>query len=234
MDGADGRARPAGLAERIQAALSHSPVFAVLSQQRRERLAASGALVRLAPGSPLFITGDDADAAFVILVGDVEIVCPAEDGRDVWLATLGPGGLVGEMGVLDGGPRSADVRALSRVELWRIGRGAVIEILRQEPSAAMELLALMTRRLRMTDMLVQQTALLDLGSRLARLLLERGQGAVTLSQGEMARLIGASREGVNRKLAAWRAEGWIDIGPFGVKVLDRTALSVSVGRIASV
>lgn len=234
MDQADGAAPISGLADRIQAALSRNPVFAVLSPERRRRLGASGALVRLAPASPLFMTGDEADAAFVILVGDVEIVCPAEDGRDVWLATLGPGSLVGEMGVLDGGPRSADVRAVSRVELWRIGRAAVIETLREEPSAAMELLALITRRLRTTDLLVQQTALLDLGSRLAGLLLDKGQGAVALSQGEMARLIGASREGVNRKLAAWRAEGWVDIGSFGVKLLDREALSVSVGRVPSV
>ncbi|HZL00989.1 MAG TPA: Crp/Fnr family transcriptional regulator [Caulobacteraceae bacterium] len=230
MDQTVGMVPKAGLPERVLAALSRNPVFAVLSRERRERLSARGTLVRLAPGGPLFVTGDEADAAFVILVGDVEIVSPAGDGRDVCLATLGPGALVGEMGVLDGGARSADVRALSRVELWRIGRAAVIEILREEPSAAMELLALLARRLRTTDVLVRETALLDLGSRLAGLLLERERGAVALAQGEMARLIGASREGVNRKLAAWRGEGWIDIGPFGVKLLDRAALSASVCR----
>jgi len=219
---------------RVEAALARNPVFAVLSQECRARLATSGALVSLDAGAPLFITGDTADAAYVVLLGEVEIVAPAEDGRDVWLAVLGPGELVGEMGVLDGGARSADVRAVSRAELWRLARHSVIETLRDEPSAALELLALMAQRLRVTDLLLQETALMDLGARLARLLLERTKGAVSLSQSEMARLIGASREGVNRKLAAWRALGWVDIGPFGVKLVDRGALAASVGRIPAV
>ena len=93
---------------------------------------------------------------------------------------------------------------------------------------------MMARRLRMTDLLLQEMALLDLGGRLARLLLEADGPTVALSQGEMARLIGASRERVNRKLAQWRAEGWIDVGVYGVKVLNRASLASSASPVPAV
>ena len=218
----------------IAAALARNPVFAVLSEDRRRYLAKAGAPIRMEPGAQLFLAGDEADAVYVVLSGEVDISVRTEDGRDVWLAKLGAGALVGEMGVLDGGARSADVRAVPRTELWRIGRHAVIETLREEPSSALELLAMMARRLRMTDLLLQEMALLDLGGRLARLLLEADGPTVALSQGEMARLIGASRERVNRKLAQWRAEGWIDVGVYGVKVLNRASLASSASPVPAV
>lgn len=230
--------RPAGTPTRrgadLAAALARNPVFAVLPEERRLQLVASGAPARLEPGQALFRTGDQADAVYVVLSGEVDVAAPGPDGREVWLAKLGAGSLVGEMGVLDGGPRSADVCAVPRTELWRIGRRAVIDTLEAEPSAALELMAMMARRLRMTDMLLQETALMDLGGRLARLLLEAQGATVALSQGEMARLIGASRERVNRKLAGWRAKGWIEVGAYGVKVLDRLALAGTASSVPAV
>ncbi len=220
--------------EDIVVSLARNPVFAALSEERRRFLAGAGAPIQLDPGAPLFLAGDEADAVFVVLSGEVDIAVPTEDGRDFGLAKLGAGALVGEMGVLDGGARSADVRAGPRTKLWRIGRVQVLQALREEPSSALQLLAMLAQRLRTTDMLLQETALLDLGGRLARLLLEAEGAPVTLSQSEMARLIGASRERVNRKLAAWRAQGWIGIGGYGVKVLDRPALSVAASPMPTV
>jgi CRP-like cAMP-binding protein len=201
-------------------------MLAVLPEERLRALVAAGSAVRLEPGAQLFQEGDGADAVFVVISGEMDVGVTGEDGRDVWLARLGPGALIGEMGVLDGGPRSADVHAVRRSVLWRIGRGHVLHMLREEPSSALELLAMMAARLRTADVLVRETALLGLGGRLARLLLESESAAVTLSQGEMARLIGASRERVNRKLAAWRADGWVEVGTFGVKVVNRRALEL--------
>lgn len=223
--GGDAQASPA--TRDIAAAMARNPVFAVLPEERRRQLAASGAPLRLDAGASLFRVGDEAGAVYVILAGEVEVAAPGQDGREVWLARIGAGSLVGEMGVLDGGSRSADVRAATRTELWRISRRAVMDILREEPSSGLALLAMMAQRLRTADALLQERTLLDLGGRLARLLLESQGNVVALPQGEMARLIGASRERVNRKLAAWRSEGWIDIGAYGVKLLDREALAAA-------
>jgi CRP-like cAMP-binding protein len=224
VDHPSGPAAPFRRPEDLADALARNPVFGVLFEARRRELALSGTPVRLEPGQALFRTGDEADAVYVVLTGELDVAVPGPDGREVWLAKLGAGALVGEMGVLDGGPRSADVCAVPRTELWRIGRRAVLDTLRDEPSSGLELLAMMARRLRLTDVLLQETALMDLGGRLARLLLEAPGPTIALSQGEMARLIGASRERVNRKLSGWRAKGWIELGPYGVKVLDRGAL----------
>ena len=220
-----GDARAPHATRDIAALIARNPFFAVLPEARRQQLVANGAPMRMEPGADLFRVGDESEAMYVILTGEVEVAVPGQDGKDVWLARIGAGSLVGEMGVLDGGPRSADVRASSRTELWRIGRRAVIDILREEPSSGLALLAMMTQRLRMADALLQERALLDLGGRLARLLLESQGAVIALPQGEMARLIGASRERVNRKLAAWRSEGWIDVGAYGVKLLNRQALA---------
>ncbi len=170
----------------------------------------------------------EADALFVVLTGEVEVAVSTEEGRDVWLAKLGAGSVVGEMGVLDGGSRSAGVRAAPRTELWRIGRRAVIDTLCEEPTLGTRAVrTMMARRLRATDILLQNTALLDLGARLARLLLETEERGGRPVPGGIARLIGASRERVNRKLAAWRSEGWIDVGAYGVKLLNREALAAA-------
>lgn len=218
----------------IAATMARNPVFAVLPEARRNQLAAGGTPMRLEAGASLFRVGDGSEAVYVVLAGEVEVAVPGLDGRDVWLARIGAGSLVGEMGVLDGGPRSADVRAGPRTELWRIGRRAVMDVLREEPASGLALLAMMAQRLRMADALLQERALLDLGGRLARLLLESQGGVLALSQGEMARLIGASRERVNRKLAAWRSEGWIDVGAYGVKLLNRQALATAARPTPSV
>ncbi len=98
--------------ETIVAALARNPVFAVLSDSRQRYLANAGAPVRLEPGAALFLAGDVAEALYVVLTGELDIAVSTRDGRDVWLAKLGAGALVGEMGVLDGGPRSADARAV--------------------------------------------------------------------------------------------------------------------------
>lgn len=232
--GHGGEARVSQTARDIATTMARNPVFAVLPEARRRELALRGTLMRLDVGATLFRIGEESDAVYVILSGQIEVAVPVADGREVWLARIGPGSLVGEMGVLDGGPRSADVRAGTRAELWRISRGSVMDILRAEPSSGLALLAIMAERLRRADALVQETALVDLGGRLARLLLESQGTTVSLSQGEMARLIGASRERVNRKLATWRSEGWIDVGAFGVRLLDRQALAAAARPIPAV
>jgi CRP/FNR family cyclic AMP-dependent transcriptional regulator len=205
--------------------LARNTVFKVLSQQRRMTLAERGLCVLLNPGDKLFNRGDESDAAYAIIIGEVEVSIPGLDGREVYLARLGAGTVLGEMGVLDGSPRSADARATRKCELWRIDRALVTEALTAEPTAALALLGLMARRLRDTDELVERTASMDLGKRLARLLLEEGaKGKITYNQSDIAHLVGATREAVNRKLARWRKSGWVELNNTGLHIRDRAAL----------
>src|SRR5204862_5462067 len=110
-------------------------VFAVLSPERRKALADSGVPIQLAKGDGVFKRGDASDAAYAIITGEVEVTVDGLDGRSVFLARLGAGTVLGEMGILDGSPRSADAHATRRTELWRIDRKLVTDAMMAEPGA---------------------------------------------------------------------------------------------------
>lgn len=223
------------MSSKVGDTLARNGVFAVLSAARRRMLADSGTPVQLSKDDGIFRRGDTSDAAYAIISGEVEVTVDGLDGRSVFLARLGAGTVLGEMGVLDGAPRSADAKATRRTELWRIDRQMVTDALMAEPGAALALLGVMARRLRDTDALVERTSSMDLGKRLARLLLdESATGRIIYSQSDMAHLIGASREAVNRKLARWRKAKWVELNHTGLHVLDRPALLALCRRKAAV
>jgi CRP-like cAMP-binding protein len=206
------------------AALARSPVFAELSEQARLRLAARGAFVSLGAGERLCAAGDAADAAYVVTAGELEIVLARPDGGDVWLARAGVGDVVGDIALLDGGVRSADMTAVTNLRLLRLGREAVLEALAAEPAAALALLAHLARLLRETNRRVEAAAALDLDARLAQVLLSAPSGLTPKSQSEIARFVGAARESVNRRLARWRKAGMVAVTASGVRVLDAERL----------
>jgi CRP/FNR family transcriptional regulator, cyclic AMP receptor protein len=216
----------------VEAALAKAELMAALSDAGRARLAKAGSQVSVDPGALLFSKGDKGDALYVLLEGEVEIRTSNEAGRDVRIAALKPHALIGEMAVLDGGKRSADVAAIRRSRLLRISRDQALAALESEPKALLNLLAEMSRRLRAADAALEDARLLDLGGRLAqRLLEEAGDGStITLTQTELARRIGASREKVNRKLHEWAEEGWVKLSRAGVKIVDRDELAALLAR----
>ena len=208
--------------------LGTSEVLKALSVDGRRRLARTGSLLELSVGRQLFARGDPGDACYVVLTGALEVTAADAEGREVWLASLAPGALIGEMAVLDGLPRSATVSAVRRSRLVRMGRDSVIAALCAEPDAARALLVMLVRRLRSADALIEENALVSLAGRLARLLLKSGDTPITLPQGEIARMIGASRERVNRTLATWRIDGLIEMTSSGVRILDRAQLAAKI------
>ena len=218
----------AGQVDEWAVLLGRNPVFEVLSQTARERLAATGSPLKLAHGVRLFAAGDPGDAAYLVISGELEVGLSRSDGGETWLARIGPGAVIGDMAVLDGGKRSADVAATRTSQLLRLGRQAVLDALAEEPQAALRLLAVLVQRLRGANALVEESTALDLGARLARVLLAE-TGVVTRSQSELARLVSGSRESVNRKLSRWRTTGWIAIGARGIIIRDRPALALVAG-----
>ena len=132
----------------MQAALAASPLFRGLSAPGLKRLAAAGTVVSLAPRALLCSRGDESDAMFIVAEGEVEIRAASEGGKEVRITALGQGAVVGEMGVLDGGPRSADMAATRRTKLLRIPRAAVLDALTDEPRALLVLVAEIVGRLR--------------------------------------------------------------------------------------
>jgi CRP-like cAMP-binding protein len=209
-----------GPLEQVLGALQSSEVLKAFSPEACRALAQAGSPTNLSAGGTLCQAGDPGDAVFVILDGEIEIRAASAGGRDVRLVALGRGAVVGEMAVLDGGPRSADMIATRRTRLWRIPRGALLERLEAEPKAAVALLVELSARLRKTNAALEARATLGLGGRLAQLVLaeQNAAGMITLTQSELARRVGASREKVNRKLHEWAAEGFVAITPSGVRL----------------
>jgi CRP-like cAMP-binding protein len=217
--------------ERVAAALKEGEVLRVLSTEACMRLARAGAPLDLSPGALLCQAGDPGDAVFLILEGEIEIRSSLAGGRDVRFVSFGRGALIGEMAALDGGPRSADMAATRKTRLWRIPRSALVEALETEPKAAVALLAELSGRLRRTNAALEAMAGLDLGGRLARSLLseQSARGLIGLTQSELARRVGASRETVNRKLNDWAGHGWVELSSAGVRLLAPERLRSLLG-----
>ena len=209
-----------GLKRKAVAALAASRTFGALDRRALDHLAAAGHTVPLERGAVLFLKGDEGDAAFVVLEGELEVRTVGKDGRELRIAALPAGSLIGEMAALDGASRSADVVAARRCQLWRISRTALLDTLKAHPDAALAVLAELSGRLRSANAALELASRRDLEAQLAYLLLaERNRaGVVTLTQTEMARRIGFSREKVNRRLHAWAHEGWVVIDRQGVQV----------------
>jgi CRP/FNR family transcriptional regulator, cyclic AMP receptor protein len=216
--------------QNVEAALARAELMAALSDATRARLAKQGVPCTVETGKLLFAKGDKGDALYVLLEGEVEVRTSTEAGKDVRLASLMPPAVIGEMAVLDGGVRSADIAAIRKSRFLRIHRDQAIAALESEPKALLKLISEMSRRLRHADAALEDAHTLDLGGRLAlRLLEEAGDAtAVTLTQTEIARRIGASREKVNRKLHEWVDEGWISMSRAGIKLVARDKLKALI------
>lgn len=211
----------------VIAALASSEVLHSLSAGACQALARRGAPVDLTSGQILVQAGDPGDAVYVVLEGELEIRATSAAGRELRLSALGKGAVAGEMAVLDGGPRSADMVATRRTRLWRIPRAALLDVIEEEPKVAISLVAELSRRLRAVNSALEARSSLDLGGRLARLLLaeQNTRGVISLTQTEMARRVGVSREKVNRKLSDWMREGWVEKTRAGVRVVLTDRLS---------
>jgi CRP-like cAMP-binding protein len=220
--------------ERIVAHLEDAQVLHCLSREARAHVARSATPIHLEAGAILCQAGDPGDAVYVVLEGEVEILARTPEGVDVRLAALGHGAIIGEMAALEGGPRSVDMVAARRCSLYRIPRGALLEVLRSDPEAAMELIIELTRRLRASNAGLEALMRLGLGGRLARLLTStmNAHGLVAVTQTELARRLGVSREKVNRRLKAWADAGIVEIVPAGVHVksVNRLRQAINLSR----
>ena len=210
----------------VAARLAEARVLHRLSEAARERLVQAGSSLHLEAGQILFQAGDLAEAVFVVLEGEVELVARSRDGLDLRIAALGEGAILGEMAALEGGARSVDVVAMRRCLLYSLPRLPLMEALRTEPEAVIEMVIELSRRLRAANSTLEATMRLGMAGRLARLLLQsaNSHALVTLTQTEMARRLAVSREQVNRTLKAWADGAIVQISPVGVRVVSSTGL----------
>jgi CRP-like cAMP-binding protein len=177
----------------------------------------------------LFRQGDPATELFGIINGRIAILTRSPDGRESLVAVLEEGALFGELGLFDDGPRSADARALEEGTVVGLGYEAVRAAIDQHPAMLWVIVRMLSRRLRNTDEALADTVFLDVPARTAKRLLELAGDAdefrLPMTQEDLAGLVGASRERVNKALSLFTKLGWIEVeGRNRYRILDRPAL----------
>jgi CRP-like cAMP-binding protein len=192
--------------------LAASPLFAAFQPAELDRLASSLVERRYADRQTIFSRGDAGSCLMILFLGRVRVGVTSADGREILLSVLERGQVLGELALLDGKPRSADATALGDCLLLSLDRSHLLPVLRRSPEAALRLFEIVCARLRAADEQLEGAVLMSVPARLARLLLENAEGGagrieLGLSQGDLARLIGASRQKVNLYLGRWLAEG---------------------------
>ena len=182
-------------------------------------------------GGVLFREGERGDRLYVIVTGKMKLGRSSADGRENLVAVLGPGELLGELTVFDPGERNATATAVANTELIGLGHEQLAGFLAEHPQVAKALLAALARRLRRTNDSLADLVFTDVPGRVAKALLDlaRRFGRPTddgvlvpheLTQEELAQLVGASRETVNKALADFATRGWIRLETRAVVLHD--------------
>src|SRR5579884_4021899 len=218
------------------ALLAATPLFAVLPTEEQNELARSTRMRQYQRGEVIFRKDDPGYTLYVIASGAVKISISSVDGDEIILAIFSAGQFFGEMALFDEQPRSADAEALETTEVLTVQREDLLRVLERRPRMAIvQLLKVLGERIRATDELLQDAAFLDIPARLAKRLLDlaeqHGERVPTgvrinlrLTQQDLASMIGARRENVNRALAYYQSRGWLAKSRGYFTIMNETAL----------
>ena len=184
-------------------------------------------------GQVVFTTSDPGDTVIVVVSGRVKVTVRSADGGELTLAIIDPGGVLGELGVVDGGPRSADAETVEECQLLLVPRDAIRDICARVPSAAQALTNSIAATLRRLTEVTADLVFLDLPRRVAKILLSQPRGndgtiRFRMSQEELAHQAGSTRQSVNAALRGFERRGWIEMHDRAVTVKQPAAL----GRFA--
>ena len=218
-------------------------IFGCLEPQVRERIARFCRLRAFRAGAS--VIGEDREGREVVLVleGRVRVIGRSESGRLVSFAEIGAGGHVGELAALDGGPRSADVEAVTDCRVAILQASAFNDLLHDHPCIAVALLRHLARIIRTADLRITELSTLGAAERLARELLRRAEPSATAegvsvvepmpTQEHLASVTGATRETVARLLAQMQHAGFTRRRGSRLTILDTARLGeIAEGRRA--
>jgi CRP/FNR family transcriptional regulator, cyclic AMP receptor protein len=220
----------------VEGLLARVPLFAALDAESAASLEATMTRRTLSRGHVVFSEGDDGDRLFVILDGKVKISRAAADGRENLLVVLGAAEMFGELSLFDPGPRTASATTVTASTLASLDHDDLRPLLIEHPGVAVQLLKALAQRLRRTNEAMADLVFTDVPGRVAKALLDLAakfgvpEGDATrvrhdLTQEELAQLVGASRETVNKALSEFAHRGWLRIEGRSVVLLEPDRLA---------
>jgi len=204
----------------IESFLRQVPLFRTLQKEDIESLSAAIGMQSVKRGDVLFRKGSEGTVLYIIKEGRIKIVLPSKDGSEVILAIFSETDFFGEMALLDGIPRSADAIALEDCELLVLNRADFLSFLMENENAMQSVLSSLSMRLRKTDDHLEDTCFLNISARFAKKLIELADTYsnesesmplidLDLTQSDLASMIGATRESVNKEIRLLREKGLI-------------------------
>jgi CRP/FNR family transcriptional regulator, cyclic AMP receptor protein len=214
--------------------LGNCVLFGGLSADERAAVVSRAGIRTVKAGETVFAIGSPGDQMMALLRGTIRISVPSSEGKELLLAIIQPGEVFGELAVLDGKERSADAIAESPCTLAILDRHDILSFFERNPSAWPKLVKVLCQRLRQTDQVFAEVALLQLPARLAKSMLRLldlhstfAPGKTLIirySQRELGNMVGGTRESVNRCLRNWQRNGIVRITEGSILVTNRPGL----------
>jgi CRP/FNR family cyclic AMP-dependent transcriptional regulator len=212
-----------------RALISEVELFDDLTSEQMDAIAEAGELRTLQRNEVLFSEDEDAAELFVVVDGRLAISNKSIDGRESMMALMEKGDLFGEMALFDGLRRSAEARALESSTVVAIPFDPLRDLYESQPSLLWKVVALLAGRIRNTDEALADSVFLDVTGRTAKRLLELAgdadEFALPITQEELAGMVGASRERVNKAIASFIRLGWIEQHERRYRITNREQLS---------
>jgi CRP-like cAMP-binding protein len=211
--------------------LGNCVLFEGLSSNERSAISTCARMRTFDAGESIFAIGSPGDQMMAVLSGTVRISVPSSDGKELLLAIIQPGEVFGELAVLDGKERSADALAESSCTLAILDRRDILSFFERNPSTWLKIIEVLCHRLRRTDQVLAEVALLQLPTRLAKMMLRVTRSSsveemekIRFSQRELASMVGGTRESVNKCLRKWQTDGIVQVSERWIAITDRAAL----------
>lgn len=209
--------------------LRSNDLFEELSDGALRQVADASEPRTLRRGDVVFEEGSPPGHLYVVESGRIAIASKSVGGRESVFALMERGDLFGEMGLLDGLARSAEARALEPSQIMEIPYEPVRAVFDQDPQLLWRVVALLAGRLRSMDAALADSVFLDVTGRTAKRILElagdRDTFTLPITQEELAGMVGASRERVNKAIASFVRLGWIDQSDRHYAIKDREQLT---------
>jgi CRP/FNR family transcriptional regulator, cyclic AMP receptor protein len=214
-----------------ESVVARIPLFAGMQQADIVRLATRMRRRSYRQGDVIFHKGDPGSTLYVVEQGQVKIFTPSQERREVVLSIFAPGEFFGEMALFDDQPRSASAEAATLVTLLTLQRDDFRQAIMQHPAMAIAVMAVLVKRLRHTDEMVEDAVFLDLPSRLAKKLLDLAEThgvatprgteiALRLTQQDLADMVGGTRARVNEALMWYREHGVISMNRYRFTIVN--------------
>jgi CRP-like cAMP-binding protein len=210
-------------------------LFASMDDEDLSNIQTSLRETKIKQGDSLFRKGDEGTSLYIVKSGTVKIVLPSAEGDEIIVTIFSKGDYFGEMSLVDEEPRSADAIAMEETELYVLKRSDFLSFLQSNVEAIKSVLSVLSKRLRRTDELLEDTCFLNISARLAKKLTELAEqhGKVdgktvyvdlVLTQKELGDTIGATRESINKELKTLREKGLVTTEGNKIRILDMEEL----------